>query len=322
MPQTVITTARRYVDIDGLACVIAYRELVAGSQAVIPGPLNQSVTSTIRRWPLNYLTSPNGHDFEFVIMDVSEEKELPIFVKKNQVIKIFDHHFGFAKDWQHLGQNCHIEPVGACATLIWEAYKEKWECEVRNGSGNEGEKLENLDPLPISHPHPISTLSANLLYTAIVSNTLNFKASITTARDKQAFAELKTRIDLPDNWISRYYLDQEADIYLDPIAAITNDTKVQTIKGLPCAIGQIELWDSRDFIKEHKSDIETALRSFGTETWLFTSPCISEGRNYIFTRNQILKDYLGQVLQIDFFGTDVGVTKKLWLRKEILKKIQ
>lgn len=298
MSQIVITTAKRYVDIDGLACVVAYQELIPNSLAVIPGPLNQSVIPSIRRWPLNYLSSTKGHDLEFIIMDVSEEKELPNFVKKDKVIKIFDHHFGFEKDWEHLGQNCHIEPIGACATLIWEEF-------VKSGKQS-----------------AISQVSANLLYTAIVSNTLNFQASITTERDKKAFADLQNFTDLPKEWLTQYFQEIELNAYLNPQEAIINDTKVQILEGMTCAIGQIELWNSESFIKEHTADIEAALKDFNTELWFLTSPSISEGRNYIYTKSETVKDFLRRVMYIDFFGGNIGVTDRLWLRKEILKKIQ
>lgn len=312
MAQIVVTTGKRYTDIDGLACVWAYQEIpLQGALGILPGPLNQSIPQSVRRWLPKYAGTLKPGDYDFVITDVSEAPQLPDFVKLDHIIKIYDHHFGFEKYWEEkLGtENVHIEPVGACATLIWETYKNS-------------PPLLNPAPLRIPHPHSISPLSANLLYTAIVSNTLNFKSSLTTDRDKQAFEELKPFTDLPDNWIAKYYLDQEQDIFQNPIPAVANDTKLQVIKGMTCAIGQMELWDSRNFLKEHQKTIESVLKNFNTETWLFTSPCISEGRNYIFTKNPILKDYLRQVLEVDFQGTDIGTTSKLWLRKEILKKIQ
>ena len=299
MSQLIVTTGKRFVDIDGLACVIAYQEIPPERPlAVIYGPLNSSVTDTIRNWPLPYLTALQPGDYKFVIVDVSEKKELPSFVQKENVIEIYDHHFGFESSWQHLGKKAKIEVVGACATIIWEEFVS-------------------------SHPHSImSPLAANLLYTAILSNTLNFQASITTERDKKAFNELKNFINLPETWIAQYYQDQEVNIYLNPEQAVANDTKIQVIKGLKCAIGQMELWNSEDFIKEHQNEIESTLRNFDTEHWFFTSPSIGEGRNYIFTKSETIKNLFRSVMSIDFFGTDIGVTKKLWLRKEILRMIQ
>ena len=325
---------KRFVDLDGLACVIAYQEIPPERPlAVIAGPLNNSVTSTIRKWPIDYLTDLEPGDYKFVIVDVSEAKELPPFVNKEKVVEIYDHHFGFEKFWAHLGEKAKIEPVGACATLIWEEMRkrkledrsEKLDNDVRSAIG-QSQKI----PLPTSassFPHPtshlqISPLAANLLYTAILSNTLNFQSSITTERDKKAFEELKSFTNLPQDWIIQYYQDQEVTAYTNPEQAIVSDTKIEMIKGMKCAVGELELWNSMNFIKDHKSSIESTLRSFETELWFLNAPSIGEGRSYIFTKSETLKNFLRNVIQVDFFGTDIGVTKKLWLRKEILRMIQ
>jgi len=304
MAKTVVTTGKRFTDIDGLACVIAYKEIPQEEPlAVIIGPLNDSVSASVRNWPLNYSTRPGPGILEYVVVDVSELNEFPEFVKKEKVVEIYDHHLGFEKTWQHLGEKAKIEAVGACATLIWEEFKKR-----KQQTANSYQQ--------------ITTVAANLLYTAIASNTLNFQASVTTERDKKAFAELAKFTNLPKDWIAKYYQEQEVSVYANPILAVSNDTKLQLVKGMRCAIGQIELWDSKNFLKEYPSEIEVALRAFETEHWFLISPSISEGRSYIYTKSEIIKDFLRQVMPIDFFGTDVGVTKKLWLRKEILAKIQ
>jgi len=334
MAQLVVTTGKRFVDLDGLACVIAYQEIPPERPlAVIAGPLNNSVTNTIRKWPIDYLTDLEPGDYEFVIVDVSEAKEFPFFVNKEKVVEIYDHHFGFEKFWAHLGEKAKIEPVGACATLIWEEMKkrkledrsEKLDNGVRSAIG-QSQKIPlstsaSSFPPPTSHLQ-ISPLAANLLYTAILSNTLNFQSSITTERDKKAFEELKNFTNLPKDWIIQYYQDQEVNAYTNPEQAIASDTKIEMIKGMKCAVGELELWNSMNFIKDHKSSIESTLRSFETELWFLNAPSIGEGRSYIFTKSETLKNFLRNVIQVDFFGTDVGVTKKLWLRKEILRMIQ
>lgn len=306
MPQIVVTTGKRFTDIDALACVIAYKEIPSiPTAAVIPGPLNQSVTKDIRLWPLDFQKSlENCPECDFVIVDVSEDSQLPSFVNKKKIIEIYDHHFGFEKPWvEKLGDKAKIEPVGACATLIWEEFKK------RKASGASKEKF-------------ISPLAANLLYTAIFSNTLNFQVSLATARDKQAFDELKVFVDLPTDWIPRYYQDQQLQAYFNTERAVFRDTKIQDIKGMKCAVGQMELWDSKSFITEKKDEITPVLKSFETEHWMLICPSISEGRSYIFTKSQTLKDLLGRSLRIDFFGADIGITDRLWIRKEILQKIQ
>ena len=139
--------------------------------------------------------------------------------------------------------------------------------------------------------------------------------------DQKAFEEIKPFTDLPDSWVSKYYLEIESQIHINPSEAIINDTKIQNIRGMKCAIGQLELWNSRHFLEVYATLISATLREFGTELWFFNSPCISEGRNYIFTKNKTVKDLLSGVMDIRFEG-NIGITSKLWLRKEILKMIQ
>lgn len=304
MAKIIVTSGTRFTDLDALASAIAYREIPPEpALVVILGPLNQSISREIRRWPLNFETNINGDDYDFVIVDVSELEAMPPFVRQHsdRVVEIYDHHFGFEAFWQEkLGERAKIEEVGACATLIWEELKRR---RVNRQNGR------------------ITTLAANLLYTAIISNSLNLHSPLTTDRDRKALEELKPFTNLPQNWISQYYLDLEREIYLKPEVVIRNDTKVQNIKGMQCAFCQLELWNSRDFLREYGNRIEAILREYSTQAWLFNSPCLSEGRNYLYTKNEVLKNLLRRVMTITFEG-NIGVTNRLWLRKEILRLIQ
>jgi hypothetical protein len=52
-----------------------------------------------------------------------------------------------------------------------------------------------------------------------------------------------------------------------------------------------------------------------------TAPSISEGKNYLFTKSKDIKEVLENKIGAEFEG-DIGVTGKLWLRKEILRELQ
>jgi inorganic pyrophosphatase/exopolyphosphatase len=180
--------------------------------------------------------------------------------------------------------------VGSCSTLIWEEYKEEF-------------------------ANSISKLSANLLYTAIISNTLNFKASITNERDVIAFKELQKYTNLPTDWIETYFIDQEKAVLENPQKEIKLDTHVEKFPNTEekLIIGQIELWDSRKFINNHKKDIKEALASFGCNDWFLTSPSINEGINYIYSESERARSLLKEKLGGHFKKS--GVTNKLYLRK-------
>ena len=120
----IITAGDKYTDIDVLACVVAYHELLKlqgkRSLAVLPGPLNETVTKTVRTWEMGFVTQyePGSAD-SFVIMDLSTPEFISKIVDQERIIKIFDHHPGYEEYWKsEIGGNSIIEPIGACATLI------------------------------------------------------------------------------------------------------------------------------------------------------------------------------------------------------------
>ena len=277
-----VTSGTAYTDIDVLACAIAFAEL-NDCDVVLQGAFNATISKSIRKWNLNFRTQFDTYD-QFVIVDMSNPKYVPEQISESKIAKVFDHHTGFENYWGNRGQ---IELVGACATLIFELFG-------------------NRKP---------SITTANLLYTAIFANTLNFKASVTTERDKKAFEELKPFIDLPANWIEQYYSEIESDIFKNFEEAIQNDTKILENNW---AVAQIELYDAKTLLQ--KSEFLKTLKKVMSKysDWLLTMPSISEGKNYLFSNSENIKQILSEKMQTNW-NNEVGETKKLYLRKEILK---
>ena len=301
--STVITSGETFADIDVLACAISYSGLLTiegkPNEVVLPGILNSSITPTIRSWNLKYRTQPSDAVSPVVIVDISELEHVAKFVHPEKIVEVYDHRFGFQDFWKEkLGNNSHVELVGACATLIWEEYKKR------------------------GFADKISPLSANLLTIAILSNTLNFGSTVTTERDIKAFDELKKYINLPDDWEKLYFIEVEKDIYKDVGHAIANDTKTFVLDTVPFPVvmGQMELWDANSYLREHKAETKTALEKFSHPDWFLNIPSISEKRNYIYTESEKIKSLLSKIIDVTFDG-DVGITDNLWLRKEIRKKL-
>lgn len=301
MQKYVVTSGQKFTDIDALACAVAYAELLnrlgKESEVVLPGTFNASITQTIRDWDLNYRTAPSESGAPFVIVDVSDPEHIATCAKEGNIVEVFDHHTGFEDYWQkRIGEKSHIEFIGACATLIWEEYKKT--------------DLE------------ISRLSSNLLSVAIISNTLNFGAQITHQRDHDAFRELQGLHLLSPAWIEKYFLDREIDINGDVATAISNDTKVNTDFHLDNSliIGQLELWDGKDFLYKNTGLIQETLMKHGSPYWFMTVPSLKETKNYIYAEDPTVQAMLSKALGV-VFQENIGVTDKLWLRKEILKKL-
>ena len=278
-----VTSGSAYTDIDALACAVALAEL-HNCSAVLPGTFNSTIPHSVRKWDFKFSREFSEKYISFIIVDVSNPTYFPHHIKREQIVEVFDHHFGFQNYWGNTGK---IEPVGACATLIFELFKDKTP----------------------------SATTANLLYTAIIANTLNFKASVTTPRDIAAFEKLKDFISLPENWVEKYYSEVENKVLEDLETSIKNDTK---ILGNGWAVAQIELYNPSTLFGSSKF-LDSLWNSMKEHShWLLTLPSISEGKNYFVTNSWDIQKVLSEKVQSNWLGLR-GVSDKLYLRKEILK---
>jgi len=306
MKKIGVTQAIYTSDMDSLACSIAYSELLnleeKNATAYIPKEPANSVTKEIKAWNFKYETEPKKEDLEdmgFVLVDTTDPHTFPKFVKEEKIIEIYDHHVGYEDYWKEkLGEKAKIEMIGACATLIWEEYKKRGFAEK------------------------ISQTSAKMLYAAIVSNTLNFKAALTSPRDAKAFEELIPIADMPKDWIEKYFIDQEEYIYQSPRQAVLDDIKIIEFPnlGTKITIGQIELWESRKFVNDYKPLIKEVLDNFDHKKWFFNAPCISMGKTYVLSENEEIKSILKEHFNF-VFENDVGEANRLIERKEFVKAI-
>ena len=243
--------------------MIAYAEL-NNCVAYISGVFNSTIPESIRGWNLNYTTNFPKEAEQFVLVDVSNPKYISQQIIIDNIIKVYDHHTGFENFWKEKGQ---IEFIGACATMIYELFKDKTP----------------------------TTTTANLLSTAIFSNTLNFKSKITTERDIKAYNDLKQYTDLPDNWVDQYYNEVEAVVFNDILSAIKNDTKI-----LPnnIVIGQMELWEADKML--NKSDfleiLNYAMSDY--ENLFMNMPSIKCGKTYFVAKSQNIKNILNKYLNV------------------------
>lgn len=303
MKPIIVTSGQLFTDIDAYACAIAYQELLQKegklAEVVLPGILNTSISKTILSWGVSINTIPTFYDYNSVIVDVSELTHIAKCAPLDSIIELFDHRYGFINFWQEkLGAHSHIEFVGSCTTLIWEEFKKR------------------------GYSESISTLSANLLYMGTVSNTLDFKAQVTTPRDMLACKELERYIDLKSDWKENYFKEQEESLLQDIKTAVQSDTKVIEIPDTEYKIvmGQVEMWNGSDFVQDNQQILEESVRDFNFPHWFVSIPSISENRNYIFTKSDFVKELLMKILPVVFDG-DIGITNNLWLRKEIRKEL-
>ncbi|MFH1253413.1 MAG: hypothetical protein V1664_03745 [Candidatus Uhrbacteria bacterium] len=303
MSLITITSGQTFFDIDTWACATAYKELLEKTgqtaQVFLPGVANVSVSPMVKALGWDYLTECPPETKEFVIVDVSNPKKFATGVEVEKVKEIFDHHPGWEKFWQDkLGAAARIEMIGACATLIWEAY-------VRAGKEKE-----------------ISPFSASLLSLAIVSNTLDFNLPITSLRDHEAFDQLSKFHQLPEGWKEKYFQEQEDEIFLDLPTAFLNDVKIEEIPILdePLVIGQLELRDPRRLLTEKRNELEKIVAAFNHKYWLINLPSLVEKKSYWLANNPVVQKVLSERLGV-VFDNGLAKTEKLMLRKMFLEKL-
>lgn len=297
----VVTSGARYLDIDAYAGCMAYAELLnlQGQKAIAAttAPLNESVTPTIRGWSTelvrDYQPSP---DDMYVLIDISDPEFFDTFVVEDRVDEIIDHHMEFADYWQQkIGDKSQIEFVGAACTLVYERWRQSGELEQ------------------------ISETSARLLIAGILDNTLNFEAVVTTDRDRAAYDELSGHANLPENWQAVYFEECQQTILSDLIGAIRNDVKQMNFPSFgKVTVGQLVVWDGRMLMADRLDEICSAMAGAG-DGWFMSVVSISEGRNYLIPGSERVKQFLEKLSGAVFNGS-VGVTDRLWLRKEIMKR--
>lgn len=297
--KNIVVGGSAYADIDVLACIAAYTQLLNlkgyHAQGIITGPWNQTISHSVRQWPtkianqfLSFEESCN-----FVLVDISDPKFVEQFVEFENITEVYDHHYGHEAFWkERLPTSTFIEYVGACATLIWERFKR--------------EELQDS----------ISTINANLLYTAIFSNTLNFKSHVTTDRDKLASEELLKYIDLPNDWKSIYYAEVAEEFNKNLSEHICKDTKLVNLNGTSINFGQLEVWNATSIIEKFDCNFQPK----PDDEWLVNIASIEEGCSYFYTNSDRLRNTIMQITAAKEVNQFLQVSHRLWLRKEILRK--
>ena len=298
----VVTSGARYLDIDAYGGCIAYAELLnkMGEPAIAAStaPLNESITPTIRSWGSELVRDYSADQNDtYVIIDLSNPEIFDTFVDQAKVEEIIDHHMEFEAYWhERLGDRAQIEFLGAACTQVFERWKQAG-------------KLSE-----------ISETSARLLIAGMLDNTLNFEADITTDRDRSAYKELLQYAHLPADWPAQYFAECQTQIMADLSVSLINDTKTALFPSLDSkvSIGQLVVWDAAKIINSEQTTIVKTMAATGHD-WFVNVVSISEGRNYLLTHNDKLRSFLEKTVKAVFDTEGLGVTQRLWLRKEIMK---
>jgi len=297
-----VATPGRYTEIDGYASCLAYAELLnqrgKTARPYLAAEPNYSVPETLRIRELENFTLDFQPSDEAIILDISIPEIIMQYFPENQILELIDHHSGFEDYWhERLGNKAIIEKIGAVATSIFEWWGECWDYAK------------------------MSPAIARLLLAAILDNTLNFNAIITTDRDRIAAEHLAQLAGTTVADFAAEYFATVSQTISDNIAdSIHNDHKPFHIPklNLDMECAQLTLWDGK-ILQNRSTEIYHEMNNLSTN-WLCSILSISDRRNYIITNNSEITDYLSQVLGLQRQG-DWFISDRLWLRKEIFTKL-
>lgn len=298
----IVTSGSDFLDIDGYAGIIAYSNLLKlkgiPSKCVSTAKLNESITPSILQLDIGLEKYEKSNDDEFIIVDVSIKNFFDNIVEEKKIVEVLDHHTGFEKYWKdRLGKNAKIEYIGAVATLIFEEYEK------------EGliQKMSNQ--------------IAILLMAAILDNTLNFQAKITTERDKIAYNKLQLIANTNTDYAKNYFLECQEIIEKDLKSAIENDMKKleKTYDILPPFFGQLTVWN-KEFVLAKKDILYNTLNNFSDE-WMINLICLEDSKSYIISTNKKVQRKIEKLFN-KTFKNDTLVLDSVWLRKEIIKRAE
>jgi inorganic pyrophosphatase/exopolyphosphatase len=299
--MNIITAGSSYLDIDAYAGIIAYAELLQkqghDAQAVSTAMPNESVTKTVRSWPVSLQTKYiSSGDDTFTLIDISTPEYFDTFVDLDRVEKVIDHHPGYEAYWQEkIGNGTNIEPIGAACTQVYEGWQKA------------------------GLVAGMSETSARLLMCGILDNTLNFGAKISTKRDEEAYKDLARIANLPADWPAQYFGECQEAIDKGPVRAIQKDTKIVRFPSLEkdVHVGQFAVWSATDILGTFQNALQEHFMA-KEQPWFINVISIGERKSYFLCNDVEMQKWLSNLLNITF-SNSLAIADRLWLRKEIIK---
>lgn len=295
----IVTSGSRYIDIDAYAGCISYSYLLnlkgIQSKAVSTSKLNESITEKLLGLDIKLDKYKPSEEDEFIIVDVSDKKFFDNIVKENKITEVIDHHTGFEDYWkQRLGNNSKIDFIGSVVTIIFELFEK-----------------ENLQD-------KITKDIAYLMMSAILDNTLNFKAKVTNNRDIIAYKKLEKIAESSENYASEYFSDCQKIIEENLKKSLENDTKIGIVnEKLPNVFSQLTVWNKNNILNNKKLIFDT-LNKFGNE-WILNLICLEEEKSYIIASNDLVLQDIQKLLNGNINDYYLQC-EDVWLRKEIIKQ--
>jgi len=299
--KSTLVTSYVKPDLDGTAGAIAYGEFLEktiNKKVTIGfiGSIHDEAKYIFDHFSLEYpLIIEDSNNFsEVILVDASDVSGLNGKIEVEKVIEIIDHRkINGASEF--LNAKAQIEFVGAAATLVAEKF--------------------------INNNINISKKSALLLYGAIISNTLNFKASVTTNPDLVAAKWFNEILNLPENFWKDLFM-AKSDLSGNKLKErMLGELAWFVLGNKKINIIQIEIIGAKKLIKERGQEIIEVLEKIKKEMsidYIFQNTIeLEDSKNYFVTSDIVTQKLLEKIFNIKFNGI-VAETPKLIMRKQII----
>ncbi len=301
----IIVTSYNSPDLDGIACSIAYSELLNSlgkkAKAVYSGDLGLEV-EFVRKYsnyfPIEKHQGTYDSDIQFVLVDTADPDAVESTIPVQQVVEIYDHRQIVFVDTFINSRNT-IELVGSCATLITEQFQKS-----------------KINP---------SSNCALYLYSAIVSNTINFKNTVTTVRDIQAAQWLKEFFTIPKDYVKQMFASKSQVTTDNFQQIIEQDFAVKSLHGKKIGIAQLEIVDLKITLNAFHTELDLVLKRlkelYKLDYIFFSGIDIFEGYNIFITIDSDSNLIFAKALGIPNLYSGYR-SESIIMRKEIVPKLE
>ncbi len=297
MPK-ILVTCREMPDLDGAACAYAYAEFLnkIGKESVagLIGKMHKEAAYVFIRFKIKPPEDASKYIKEKVVLvDSSELAGVAPMINPKRVIEIIDHRKSNEID-KFPNAKAQIELVGSAATLIAEKFYKK--------------KID------------ISNESAALLYSAIVSNTINFNG-IVTDKDKKMAEWLLKKLTLPKNYVHDMFV-YKSNFDTSLKDAMKNDTK-NYFFNKSIRICQLEIVNADEFIDKNEKEIKKILSELkGDMDFIFLTVIdVEKGYNIFVTVDKESQVVFEKSIGVKF-SNGIAKNNKVIMRKEIIPLIK
>ena len=298
--NTVLVTCYQNPDLDGFACAVGYAEFLTrtGVEAVagIFGEVHDEVKWLMGKFTYSYpdpVMDP-AHFGRVVLVDASTTWGIAPGILPERVIEVYDHRQVHHAD-VFVHAVLHIESVGAAATLIAEQFFNR-----------------RIRP---------SVYASTILYGAIISNTLNFQAQVTTDRDRRMAVWLNEPLGLPRAFVHEMFL-AKSDLAGEKLASrIQSEYKKFSLGGRDISIMQIEMIGVQELIHARLEEIISVMENYKMRDHLdgilFSFVGLEENMNVFVCTDTPMQEVFSSLFGISWQG-NIMIRPGLIMRKEIM----